>query len=75
MQLSLKQKALLQTLTLIGSALAFSAVVSLMFTYLSVPTIFITFGLAMLAYFGHIVYEINLNQLKYKETLNEMLDK
>lgn len=75
MQLSLKQQALVQTLKLIGSGLVTGAVISLLFTYLSVSTIFITFGLMMLGYLCYIVYEINLNQLKTKETLNQMLDK
>lgn len=75
MKLSLKQQALVQTIKLIGSGLATGAVISLMFTYLSISAIFITFGLAVMCYLCYIVYQINLNQLTYKETLNEMVDK
>ena len=71
MKLSLKQKALLQTLKLMGSALLGSFAVTLMFAYFSIQTIGIMIGVAVLGYLCYIVYTINLNQLETKERLNQ----
>jgi len=75
MQLSLKQKALIQTLTLMGSGMLTGLVVALMFTYLSTQTMFTIIGVAIFGYLCYIVYSINLSQLQYKETLKEMTEK
>lgn len=71
MKLSLKQKALLQTLKLMGSALLGSLAVSLMFAYFSIQTISIMIGVAVFGYLCYIVYTINLSQLEIKEQLNQ----
>lgn len=75
MQLSLKQKALLQTLTLMGSGMLTGLAVTLMFTYFSTQTIFAIFGAAILGYLCYIVYSINLSHLQYNEKLKEMTEK
>lgn len=75
MQLSLKQKALIQTLKLMGSALISGLAVSLMFTYLSVQTIFTVIGVAVFGYLCYTVYAINLSQLESIDRLNKANEK
>lgn len=75
MNMSLKQKALLNTVTLMGSALLGSLVVSLIFTYFSVQTIFAIIGIAGFSYMCYIVYSINLIQLESRERFKEMTEK
>lgn len=75
MNLSLKQKALLNTVTLMGSALLGGFAVSLMFIYFSVTTIFTIIGVAGFGYLMYIVYAINLSQLESQERLKEMTEK
>jgi len=75
MNLSLKQKALLQTLTLMGSGMLSGLVISLMFTYFSVQTISIIFGTAVLGYLCYIVYTLNLSRLESLERLKEITQK
>lgn len=73
--MSLKQKAILQTLKLMGSGLLTGLVVSLMFTYLSIQTIFTVIGLAVFGYMCYIVYAINLSQLESLDRLNKSNEK
>ena len=73
--MSLKQKALFKTLKLMGSGLLTGFVVSLMFTYLSIQTIFTVLGLAVFGYLCYMVYAINLSQLESQERFKEMTEK
>lgn len=75
MKLSLKQKALIQTLTLMCSALLGSLVVALMFTYFSVTTIFTIIGVTVFGYLCYILYTFNLGQLESQERFKEMTEK
>lgn len=75
MNMSLKQKALLNTASLMASALLCSLAVSLMFTYFSVTTIFTIIGAAVFGYLCYILYAINLSQLESQERLKEMTEK
>ena len=75
MNLSLKQKALVQTLKLMGSGLVTGLVVSLMFTYLSIQTISIMIGVGVFGYLCYIVYAINLSQLESLDRLNKANEK
>lgn len=75
MNLSLKQKALLNTLALMGAGLLGSLVVSLMLTYFSVTTIFTIIGVAVFGYLCYIFYAINLSQLESQERWKEMTEK
>lgn len=75
MNMSLKQKALLKTLKLMGSGLLTGLVVSLMFTYLSVTTLFTVLGLAVFGYLCYMVYAINLSQLESLDRLNKANEK
>lgn len=75
MNLSLKQKALIQMLTVIVSGVVVGFAVALLFQYFSVTTILIGFGVLGLGYMMYLVYQINLAQLQYKERLRNMTEK
>lgn len=75
MNLSIKQKALFQTFGLLASALIAGASVSLLIEYVSIGVILTSLGIGFVAYMFYLVYQINLSQLQYKETLKEIVDK
>jgi len=75
MNLSIKQKALVQTFGLLASALIAGAAVALLIEYVSISVIVTGLGIGFVAYMFYLVYQINLSQLQYKQTLQEMVDK
>lgn len=75
MKLSLKQKALIETLKIFASGMLGGLIVSLMFTYFSVQTVMALLGVAVMVYLGYIVYGINLSRLESLERLKEMTEK
>lgn len=72
MKLSLKQKALLQTLGLVASGALSGIVIVALFNYFTMGTILTGIGIAFASYLLFLVYHINLSQLEYKETLKQM---
>ena len=72
--MTLKQKALLQTLGLLTSAFGAAIVVAIGINFLSLSTILYTIGFAFVTYMFYLVYKINLSQLEYREKLKEMVD-
>lgn len=73
MNLSLKQKALVQTLAFVASAIAGGVIVSLLIEYVPVKTLLTALGIGIFTYIIYIAYQINLSQLQYKAKLEEMV--
>ena len=74
MKLSLKQKALVQVLTVVVSGMFTGLLVVFLFKFFSLQTILIGFGIFGLIYLMVLMYQISLAQLQYKEKLKEMVD-
>ena len=78
MQLSLKQKALAQTLGLFGLAIVVAIIVTFIVANVSTVVIFNVLGVGAFAWFGYLFYSITLSRLEHQETLkklNEKIDK
>ena len=71
MQLSLKQKALLQTLVVFVLAIATAAVVTFITMYLGPQVLSYTLGIGLFGYTVYIFYSITLSRLRHQETLKE----
>ena len=72
MKLSPKQTALTQTLKLFAVALLIGVLTSLAFAYFTVSQIGISFCIVMLAFLGKMIYDIELSEAEYLETLKEL---
>ena len=72
MNLSLKQKALLQTLGLIGCAVLGALTVQFIMAVVSAQTILNALGVGVVAFFVWMFYSITLSRLEYNEKLKEM---
>lgn len=78
MKLSIKQKALLQTIGLLSLTVGVSLLVSFILTYVSTPVILNIMGVALIAWFVYMFYLIALSRLEHQETwkkANELFDK
>ena len=75
MKLSLKQKALLETLFMASTALMGSVAVMFIVTYISVQALTNILGVALFVYLGYLFYSITLSRLEYDEKLKEMTKK
>lgn len=75
MNLSLKQKALLQTSGMLVTCVIAGIVTSLIFQFVSVNAILNVLGVGIMTFIVYLMYQINLSQLKYKEKLQETVDK
>jgi len=71
MQLSLKQKALLQTLVVFVLAIASVAAATFITMYLSPKVLGYTLGIGLFGYIVYIFYSITLSRLRHQETLKE----
>jgi hypothetical protein len=72
MKLSLKQKALLQTVGLFVLSLAGAAIVAFIIANFSAIVLFNALGLGLFAWFGYLFYSITLSRLEHQETLKEL---
>jgi hypothetical protein len=72
MQLSLKQKALLQTVGLFAVSLAGAVLVAFIVSNVSTIVIFNVLGVGAFAWFGYLFYSITLSRLEHQETLKEL---
>ena len=72
--MSVERQALIKTVKLFVSAIVTSAVALFVFTSIPTDVALLLFMLAMVGYLGYVYYGITLNQLKYKEKLQEMVD-
>lgn len=75
MNLSLKQKAIIQTLGMLATCTIAGVSVALFFQYFTINTIVNTMTVGLVVFLIYIMYQINLSQLKYKDKLQEMVDK
>jgi len=72
MQLSLKQKALLQTVGLFALSLAGAVLVAFIIANVSTVVILNVLGVAAFTWFGYLFYSITLSRLEHQETLKEL---
>ena len=72
MKLSLKQKALLQTVGLFALSLVGAAIVAFIIANFSAIVLFNALGLGLFAWFGYLFYSITLSRLEHQETLKEL---
>lgn len=75
MKISLKQKALLQTLGLFALSVAGAVVVAFIISNVSTIVIFNALGLGLFTWFGYLFYSITLSRLEHQEALKEMTEK
>ena len=72
MKLSLKQKALLQTLGLFALSIAGAVVVAFIISNVSTVVLVNALGLGLFTWFGYLFYSITLSRLEHQETLKEL---
>lgn len=75
MNLSIKQKALVQTIGLFAIAIASGLVVSFILMQVSTQVILNAIGVGFIAWFGYLFYSITLSRLEHQEALKEMTEK
>ena len=75
MTLSIKQRALLITLGILGCAIAGSLAVAFIFANVSAAVIGDVVGAALIGWFVYLLYAITLNRLEYQETLKKLTSK
>ena len=78
MKLSLKQKALLITIAIIGGAFLSVGAITLVVQNVPAETIANAFGYGFIAWLVYLMYGLTLSRLEYQETLkklNETVDK
>lgn len=75
MQLSLKQKALAQTLGLFALSIVGAVAVAFIIANFSAIVLFNALGVGLFAWFGYLFYSITLSRLEYNETLKKMTEK
>lgn len=77
MKLSLKQKALLQTLGLFALSIAGAVVVAFIISNVSTIVLVNALGLGLFTWFGYLFYSITLSRLESEESwkkINEKFD-
>ena len=72
MNLTLKQKALAQTVAMIGGAILIASALSFILNNVSTQTILDAVAYAGLAWVVYIFYSITLARLEYNESLKEL---
>jgi hypothetical protein len=72
MQLSLKQKALLQTVGMFVLSFAGAALVAFVVANFGAIVLFNALALGLFAWFGYLFYSITLSRLEHQETLKEL---
>lgn len=72
MNLTLKQKALAQTVAMIGGAILIASAISFILNNVSTQTILDAVAYAGLAWVVYIFYSITLARLEYNESLKEL---
>ena len=75
MQLSLKQKALLQTFGLFALAIVASSVVAFILSNVSTTVLLNAIGIGFFAWFGYMFYSLTLSRLEHEEKLKETFEK
>ena len=75
MKLSLKQKALAQTIGMFALAIAASVVIAFIAANVSTTVLINAFGVGSFVWLAYIFYSITLSRLEYNETLKKMTEK
>jgi hypothetical protein len=75
MKLSLKQKALLQTLGMFALAMVAAVAVAFVVANVSTIVLFNVLGVGAFAWFGYLFYSITLSRLEHQETLKQINEK
>jgi hypothetical protein len=71
-KMSLKQKALLQTLGMFALVIVVSVVTTFILANVSAATIANVFGAGSIAFLAYIFYNITLSRLEYNEKLKDL---
>jgi len=72
MQLSLKQKALFQTIGLFALAIPVAMIVTFIVSNVSTVVLLNVLGVAAFTWFGYLFYSITLSRLEHQETLKKL---
>jgi hypothetical protein len=72
MQLSLKQKALFQTIGLFALAIPVAIIVTYIVANVSTTVLLNAVGVGFFVWFGYLFYGITLSRLEHQETLKEL---
>jgi hypothetical protein len=75
MKLSLKQKALFQTIGLFGLAIPVAMIVTFIVTNVSTVVLLNALGVGFFVWFGYLFYSITLSRLEHQETLKKLNEK
>lgn len=75
MNLSIKQKALLQTVGLFAIAIVSGSVVAFILANVSTQVVLNAIGFGVIAWFGYLFYSLTLSRLEHQEKLKEMFEK
>ena len=75
MKLSLKQKALVQTIVLFAIAIVSGWVVAFILANVSTQVILNALAVGFIAWFGYLFYSLTLSRLEHQEALKEMTEK
>ena len=73
--MSLKQKALLQTLGMFALVIVVSYAVAFILANVSAATIANAFGVGAIVFLAYMFYNLTLSRLEYNETLKKMTEK
>lgn len=73
--MSNEQRALIETLKVLGVAAASSIAVSLSLIYIPLSYLGFAAVIALLVFFAKMVYDMNLSQLRSQEILNRLNEK
>ena len=72
MNLSLKQKALVQTVGLFALSIVGAVIVAFIIANFSTTVLINAFGVGFFAWFAYLFYSITLSRLEHQETLKNM---
>ena len=75
MNLSIKQKALLQTLGLFALAIVVTSIVSFILMYVSTKVLLNAIGIGIFVWLAYMFYSITLSRLEHQETLKKLNEK
>ena len=75
MKLSLKQKALAQTIVMFALAIAASVVIAFIVANVSTAVLVNAIGAGFFGFIAYLFYSITLSRLEYNEKLKEMTEK
>jgi len=72
MKLSIKQKALFQTVGLFALAIPIAIIVTYILTNVSTVILLNALGVGLFVWFGYLFYSVTLSRLEHEDTLKEL---